>query len=235
MDNLIAQLLTDQIHTKLNAWLFLAVFFGGIVTSLSPCTLGLLPIIIGYVGGCSDNIGKKTVIQVIFFVVGLSIVLTGLGITAALAGKALGFHASPVWAIVMASLILIMGLSLLEILEIPMPNIVKQMPQNKSNSVVVYPLLIGAAFAFASSPCSTPVLAGIMAYTSLKANIVFGGLLLFFFSLGQGVILIIAGLFTSLFKKISYFKSISGYFVKFSGIILVIASFYIYLKAFQVL
>lgn len=235
MDNIITQLLTESTSGKLDIWLFGAVFLGGIITSLSPCTLGLLPIIVGYVGGCSDNTSKKTAIQIAFFVVGLSLVLTALGITAAIAGKAFGFHANPVWAIVMASLILIMGLSLLEVIEIPMPNIIKQMPQNKENSLVLYPLLIGAAFAFASSPCSTPVLAGIMAYTSLKANIIFGGLLLFFFSLGQGVVLIIAGLFTSLFKKISYFKVVSGYFVKFSGIILVIAASYIYLKSFQII
>ncbi|EKE02547.1 MAG: hypothetical protein ACD_20C00363G0013 [uncultured bacterium] len=235
MDNIITQLLADNAHTKLDMWLFGAVFLGGIITSLSPCTLGLLPIIIGYVGGCSENSNKKTAIQITFFVIGLSLVLTALGITAAIAGKAFGFHANPIWAIVMASLILIMGLSLLEIIEIPMPSIIKQMPQNKGNSLVLYPLLIGAAFAFASSPCSTPVLAGIMAYTSLKANIIFGGLLLFFFSLGQGVVLVIAGLSTSLFKRISYFKSISGYFVKFSGIILIIAASYIYLKSFQIL
>ena len=133
----------------------------------------------------------------------------------------------------MASLILIMGLNLLGILDIQMPAIIKKMPQNKNNDLVIYPIIIGGAFAFATTPCSTPILAGIMAYASLKANILLGAILLFLFSLGQGVILIFAGLFTSLFKKMMIFRSFSHYFMKFSGIILVLTSIYIYFRVFN--
>jgi len=234
MDSILTQTLNQHLQGGKNLWLFILVFGGGIISSLSPCTMGLLPIIIGYVGGFSDDSGKRNVIQITFFVLGLSIVMTSLGIIASVTGKALGFHENPVWTLIMASLILIMGLSLLEILEIPMPAIIRQMPQNKNNSLVIYPLIIGAAFALASTPCSTPILAGIMAYVSLKSNIIYGAMLLFFFSLGQGVVLIIAGLFTSMFKKINSFKYVSGYFMKFSGAILILAAVYIYLKVFQI-
>lgn len=234
MNDFITHTFAQQIHNQQNIWIFILVFAGGIVSSLSPCTLGLLPIVIGYIGGCSNNTIKRNVVQVMAFVVGLSLVLTVLGMTASIAGKALGFQANPVWTVIMASLILLMGLSLMDIIEIPMPRIIKQMPKNTNSSLIFYPLLVGGAFALASTPCSTPILAGIMAYASLKANLVFGGLLLFSFSLGQGVILVLAGLFTSLFKKINHVKSISGYFIKFSGIILILASIYIYIKVFQI-
>lgn len=235
MDNIVTQIFIEQINSKHHLWLFITAFLGGIVASLSPCVLGLLPVIIGYVGGYSDNTDRKIVIQVIFFVIGLSLAMSFLGITAAATGRALGFQANPVWTVVIASLILIMGLNLLGMLDIPMPQIIKKMPQNTNKSMVLYPMFVGAAFALASSPCSTPILAGIMAYTSLKANIAFGALLLFSFAMGQGIILIIAGLFTSLFKKISAFKSISGYFLKFSGGILILAAVYLYLKVFQII
>ena len=232
MENLINHIINNQIHTQLNSWIFALVFLGGIITSISPCTLGLLPIIIGYVGGFSGNTDKKTVLQVLFFVLGLSSVLTILGVIGAIAGRTYGSFSGPVWALIMASLILIMGLSLIEIIEIPMPTLVKQMPQNKNNSLIIYPLVLGGIFAFATTPCSTPILAGIIAYASLKANILFGALLLFFYSLGQGVILILAGLFTSSFKKLTFFKSVSGYFIKLSGVILILSSIFIYLKVF---
>lgn len=234
MDSLITQIFSQQMQSQLSAWAYLLAFLGGVISSISPCTLGILPIVVGYVGGYSDNTSKKTVLQVLFFVVGLALTLTILGVTSAIAGKTFGSHAGPVWVIIMASLIMIMGLSLLEIIEIPMPAIIKQMPKNNNNSLILYPMILGGAFAFATTPCSTPILAGIMAYASMKANIVYGGLLLLFFSLGQGVILILAGLFTSLFKKLTFIRSISGYTMKFSGVILILTSIYIYLKVFEI-
>lgn len=237
MDNLlVTKFLTEQISFQHSIWLFLLVFLGGVISSISPCTLGLLPVIVGYVGGYSkDTKDKRILVQIFFFIFGLAFVMTFFGLMAAFTGKVLGFQASPVWALILSSLILIMGLSLLEIVEIPIPTILKKLPKNNNNSLILYPLMLGGAFSFATSPCSTPILAGIMTYISLKANLVLGGLLLFFFSLGQGVILVIAGVFASLFKKMMFLRTISGYFVKFSGVILILSAVYIYLKTFGII
>lgn len=216
----------------------LSVFFafaGGLLSSLSPCTLGMIPIVMGYVGGCSENTTKKTAIQVIFFVFGLCTVLTALGVIAAMTGKVLGFHSNPIFGLLLGSLIMVFGLTLLELLEIPMPSIVKQMPKNTSNDIVFYPMILGATFGIASTPCSTPVLAGIMAYASLKSNIMLGATLLFFYALGQSSILVFAGLFTSLFKKMDIVKKYSEYFNRLCGVALVLAAIFIYLKVFGIL
>jgi len=234
MENLVNQFFAGQLQSQYSIWLLLLAFVGGVVSSLSPCSLGLLPIIVGYVGGSSENTWKKTAVQVASFVLGLSLVLTVFGVISAVVGKAYGSQAGPLWGLIMASLILIMGLCLMEIIEIPMPTIIKKMPQNKNNSMIVYPILLGGAFAFASSPCSTPILAGIMAYASIKANIFLGAMLLFLYSLGQGVILVVAALFTSLFKKLLIFRAMSGHMMKFSGVILVLSSIFIYLKIFGI-
>lgn len=231
----ITQVFAQQLSINQISWMiFVLAFLGGVVTSVSPCSIGLLPVVVGYVGGYSENKDKKTILQIIFFILGLSLVLTTLGVISAFTGRVFGSQSGSLWALIMASFILIMGLNLLEIIHIPMPVFIKKMPKNTNNNLILYPLLIGGAFAFATTPCSTPILAGIMAYASLKANIVAGALLLFLFSLGQGLILVIAGLFTSVFKKILKINAISGYFVKFSGIILIIASMFIYLKVFNI-
>ncbi len=233
LSNLLTELFSGQSH-EISLWVIGLIFIGGIISSLSPCTLGILPIIMGYIGGYSENTTKKTVIQVLCFVLGLSLVLTTLGMVAAFTGKALGFHSNPVLSLVLASLIMVMGLSLLEIIEVPMPALIKQMPKNNNNNLILYPIVLGGTFALASTPCSTPILAGIMAYASLKANFMFGGILLFFYALGQSVILVFAGLFTSVFKKVSAIKTFSGYFNKFSGVILILAAVFLYLKIFGV-
>ena len=233
MENLINQIFSEQAG-QISFWIFLAVFAGGIISSVSPCTLGMLPIVVGYIGGYSENTTKKTAIQLVFFILGLSLVLTTFGIIAAFTGKTLGFHSNPFMGLVLASVILMMGLILFEIIEIPMPVVIKQMPQNKNNNLVLYPIMLGGAFALASTPCATPVLAGIMAYASLKANMMLGGLLLFLYALGQSVIILFAGMFASLFKKLTFIKRCSVYVNKFSGAILIFASIFLYLKIFGI-
>ena len=42
-------------------------FLGGLVASISPCSLAMLPIIIGYIGGYSDAKPLKTFVQMLFF------------------------------------------------------------------------------------------------------------------------------------------------------------------------
>lgn len=218
---------------QLSIWLFPAVFAGGVISSVSPCSLGILPIIVGYIGGYSENTTKKTVIQLIFFILGLSLVLTGLGIVAAFTGKTLGFHTNPYVGLLLSSLILVMGLTLLEVLEVPMPVIISQMPKNTNNNLILYPILLGGAFALASTPCATPILAGIMAIAGYKANLLQGGLLLFCYALGQSVIILLVGLFASFFKKMTVIKSYSHVVNKFSGVVLILASVFLYLKIFE--
>lgn len=237
MENFFAQLSDGQINFDGALWLmYLLSFLGGVITSISPCSIGLLPVIISFVIGKKEENEVnhlRSVVQIFFFMLGLSLTLTAVGIFCALTGKIFGAQAGAYWGLIMAGLILIFGLHMLEILEVPMPVIVKTLPQNKNNNLILYPMLIGAMFAFATTPCSTPILAGILAYASIKANILNAAILLFLFSIGQGMILVIAGLFTSLFKQLLKLNKVSDILLKISGAILVITALVIYAKIFE--
>lgn len=239
MENFFLQLTSGQINFENAGWLmYLLSFLGGIITSISPCSIGLLPVIISFVIGKKEENEVnhlRSVVQIFFFMLGLALTLTAVGIFCALTGKIFGAQAGPYWALIMAGLIMIFGLHMLDIIEVPMPVIVKTLPKNKNNNLILYPMLIGAMFAFATTPCSTPILAGILAYASIKANIINAAILLFLFSIGQGMILVIAGLFTSLFKQLLKLNKISGILLKISGAILVITSIIIYAKIFELI
>ena len=212
--------------------LFALSFFGGLIASISPCSLSMLPIIIGYVGGYSDAKPAKTLLQMIFFVLGTAIIFTIIGIICAITGKVFASFASGYFGLVLASIVLIMGLKLIGFLDFELPVLIKEMPKNDAHHTYLYPILLGGVFALVGTPCSTPILAGIMAFASLSANIVNAIIMLFLFSLGQGLILILAGFLTSRLKATSNFYKVSDILMRISGFLLILASLYIFYKIF---
>ena len=212
--------------------LFGISFLGGLIASVSPCSLSMLPLIVGYVGGYSDEKPAKTFVQMLFFVLGASIVFSIIGIICALTGKI--FVGNPYFSLIVASIILIMGLNIVGVLEFQMPVLIKEIPQNNFNNDFLYPLLLGAVFAIIGTPCSTPILASIMAFASMSANIAQSVLMLFLFSLGQGLILIFAGWLTSKIKSSGEkFYNYSEKIMKISGILLILIAIFIYYKIFS--
>ncbi|MBO5738463.1 cytochrome c biogenesis protein CcdA [bacterium] len=207
-------------------------FLGGLLASLSPCSLAMLPLIIGYIGGYSKETPFRTFIQLCCFILGTAIVFTIIGILCAITGNVFSSNFGGYFTLIMASLLLVMGLKLLEILDFEIPTIVKSMPTNSNNSIYLYPILLGMTFALAGTPCSTPILAGIMAFATIGKNLLLAILMLFLFALGQGLILVLAGLFTSSIKNMKSLARFTEVFLKLSGLLLVGVSIYLYWKVF---
>lgn len=230
MDSL-AQLLTETSQT---AWYtMLAVSFaGGVLASISPCSLAMLPLIIGYVGGYSKETPFRTFLQLCCFILGTAIVFTIIGIACALTGSVFASAMGGYFTVLIASLLLVMGLKLLGFLDFETPTIIKAMPTNSTNSIFLYPVLLGITFALAGTPCSTPILAGIMAFAAIGKNIALAILMLFMFALGQGLILIIAGIFTSSLKRMKALAKFTEILLKISGGLLIGVSAFLFWKIF---
>lgn len=223
--------LTQLFSTQSSIYiLFGAAFLGGLISSISPCSLSMLPLIIGYIGGYSDEKPLKTLLQMIVFVIGSGIVFSIIGAICALTGKM--FIGNPYFALIVASIVMIMGLKILGFLEFDLPPVIKEIPKNEFNNDFLYPLILGAVFALIGTPCSTPILASIMAFASISAKISSAVIMLFLFSIGQGLILILAGFITSKIKTSEKFYQLSEKIMKFSGILLILVSLYIFYKIF---
>ena len=70
------------------SWVSIGVIFlAGLLTSLTPCMLSMLPITIGYIGGYEAKSRLQAAAQSTWFAFGLATTLAGLGIFAALLGK----------------------------------------------------------------------------------------------------------------------------------------------------
>lgn len=227
--------LVNAFSNTAQAWYILLTisFLGGLLASISPCSLAMLPLIVGYIGGYSKETPLKTFLQLYCFILGTAIVFSIIGIICALTGSVFASAFGGYFTLIIGSILLILGLKLFGILDFEIPVIIKAMPQNKYNSVFLYPVLLGMTFALAGTPCSTPILAGIMAFAAIGKNIGLAILMLFLFAAGQGLILILAGLFTSVLKNMKSMSIFAEWGMKFSGFLLIAAAAYLYWIVFS--
>lgn len=173
---------------------FLIAFFGGLLASLSPCVYPLIPISAGYIVGNAQNSKIKGLLLSLFYVTGIAITYSALGVLAVLTGSIFGrFSSNPIVSLIAGILIIIFGLSMFGLFHLHLPLHFK-LPANRDGNYVLA-LLLGIVSGLMISPCLTPILGSILAYLSLTKRIFYGGFLLFCFAYGMGLIFILIGTF----------------------------------------
>ncbi len=217
------QLANSLVTTQLTHLTGLSVgvlFIAGLLTSLTPCMLSMLPITIGYIGGYEAKSRLQAAAQSTWFSLGLATTLAGLGILAAIAGSVYG-QVGVGLPIVVSIVAIIMGLNLLEALPLQLPSFggMEWISQEWPDGLRSY--LLGLTFGLVASPCSTPVLATLLAWISTTKDPILGSALLLSYTAGYVAPLILAGTFTASIKKLLELRRWSSWITPVSGALLV--------------
>ncbi|MDP8290319.1 MAG: cytochrome c biogenesis protein CcdA, partial [Candidatus Susulua stagnicola] len=97
-------------------------FIAGVLASLSPCILPLIPITLGIVGAVSASTKLRGFLISLSFVLGLSVIYTTLGIVSAFFGILLGtLFINPITYIVLAILFFLFSAISLGLISINLP------------------------------------------------------------------------------------------------------------------
>lgn len=200
------QLLLARLDSHSTVVVFLA-FAAGVVSSLLPCTLSMLPVLVGYVGGYAEDSKWSVLRQVAMFMLGVALVMTALGVSASLLGVAFGAWIGKGWYLGIGVLAILIAINLMGWIHLPLPKGLSKLPQQGAGKWLS-PLVLGLAFGLTSSPCGTPFLAAILSFISRERNVLLGGASLFAYALGQGMLFLVVGLFTGLLKHLALLRHV---------------------------
>lgn len=196
------------------------VWLAGLLTSLTPCMLSMLPIMVGYMGGYEPRDRWQAISQATWFALGLATTLAGLGLLAGVVGRVYG-QIGVGLPIIVSVLAILMGLNLLEALPLPLPSTGGIDFLNQGMPLILKSYLLGLTFGLVASPCSTPVLATLLAWISTTGDPLLGAALLLAYTIGYVFPLVLAGSFTATIKRLLELRRWSGWITPVSGLLLV--------------
>lgn len=232
------------------AMAMLIAYFGGFLSSLTPCVYPMIPITVSVVGGtgAERRAWHEVWVRGMVYVSGMATVYSFLGVLAGLTGKVFGsMTQTPGVHIFLGIVMTIAALIMMDVIQFD-PLVAWESFKRKiglSRSSAQHPpsaiqrnelsilgsFTLGASSGFIAAPCTTPVLTSILAYIAKTQSVGLGFALMLSFSLGLGTLLLLIAGFTGALQILPR----SGKWMKLvkvgSGLILLIFADYLIYRA----
>ena len=177
-----------------------AVIWGILSIVLSPCHLASLPLIVGFINGQQGHMTtRRAFIISLLFSTGILITIGVIGAVTAAAGRMMGDVGR--WGnYAVAVIFFAVGLYLLEIIKLPLPNAAT--PGIKSKGMLAA-FVLGLGFGVALGPCTFAYMAPMLGVTFRLAstNLAYGILLLALYGAGHCGVIVLAGTFSEAVQR----------------------------------
>lgn len=177
----------------------LLALFAGVLTSVMPCALSNVPLVIGYVRGTGQKDTRRVFWLSLTFSARTAVTFTVLGVVASAAGKPMETSAGW-WNILLRVLMVLMALQIWEIFNfIPSTNL---LPKNTRRGFLgaFAAGILGGVF---SSPCATPVLIVLLGILAGGGNLAWGIVLVLCYSIGHSALVMVTGTSIGFVQKIN--------------------------------
>ncbi|SOC42947.1 cytochrome c biogenesis CcdA family protein [Ureibacillus acetophenoni] len=209
--------------------IFLA-FGAGLLSFISPCSLPLYPAFLSYVTGMSFNelkedkgiFQKKALIHTILFLIGFSIIFLALGLSTSIIGK-IFIQYQELLRQIGALFMVIFGLVILGFFKFDFLSSEKRIQFKKRPKGYIGSVLIGIGFAAGWTPCTGPILAGVIALGISNPNQ--GIIYMLFYVLGFAVPFLVMSLFIG---RMKFLQKRSDLFMKIGGILMILMGILLY-------
>ena len=212
---------------------YVAAYLAGVLVSFTPCIYPVIPITAAVIGGQRNISGARGFVLSLFFVLGLALTYSALGVFAALTGMLFGtIQTSPLTLGVLGGLFILMGLAMLDVFQLSLERYAPRNLKGGNRKGIFGSFMIGVTSGFILGPCTAPVLAVILGVVAARQSVLFGASLLFVFSLGVGSLLVLVGTFAGILASLPKSGAWMTGVKKLSGIVMLAAGAYFLYSAF---
>ena len=193
----------------------LLVFLAGMGASLTPCVYPMIPITMAIIGAKGGGKLKGFTLSLVL-VLGMAVTYTVLGVVAAKSGATFGaFAQKPAFLIPVSVLFALFALSLFGAFELNLPQGLQNRLQGGSpRKGYLGAFLMGLVLGPLAAPCVGPIIGAVLVGIAQRGDVVQGGLQLFTFSIGMGVLFMVVGTFSAGLPRsgdwLTRFKHIMG-------------------------
>ncbi|MFG3613352.1 cytochrome c biogenesis CcdA family protein [Rummeliibacillus stabekisii] len=209
--------------------LFLA-FGAGLLSFVSPCSLPLYPAFLSYITGVSLNelkeekgvFNRKALMHTSLFLFGFSIIFMAIGLSTSFIGTIL-FQYKDLLRQIGAIIMVFFGLVVLGIFKFDFLLSEKKIQFKKRPKGYIGTVLIGMGFAAGWTPCTGPILAGVIALGVSDPGR--GILYMLFYVLGFSIPFLIMSLFIG---KMKFLQKRSGLFMNLGGSLMILMGILLY-------
>ena len=196
-------------------------FVAGVFSFLSPCVLPLVPVYVAILAGAPASRPGRwlTLLHVLCFIAGFSLVFVGLGASAGLLGAT-----APVGLLkqIAGGLLIAFGLFLLASIKVPWLNYELRLQHRGGGVGYLRSFAVGGVFSLGWTPCVGPILGGILTLAWTSQTAWEGAYLLGIYSLGLGLPFVIFALLLENVRPIMRWLQQRGRVLSgFSGVLLV--------------
>ncbi|MEG1426211.1 MAG: cytochrome c biogenesis protein CcdA [Oscillospiraceae bacterium] len=186
---------------SVNVWLApLIALAAGLLTSLTPCGLSAIPIVMNYVGGTGQKDPKRAFRMSLTFALGSTFAFAVLGMIASLAGILIEESGNSWWFAILGVIMVIMALQSFEVIHI-IPSSCQIVKSTKKGYIGAF--IAGILGGLCDTPCVMPVLMALLAFVAGSGNFFLGIGLLLIFSVGHGILSVVAGTSAGFVLKLS--------------------------------
>ena len=174
-------------------------FVAGLLLSLTPCVLPMVPILSSIIVGQGESVTRwRGFTLALAYALGMALLYTALGVAAGLLGEGLAAWLQKPWVLAsFAALLVLLSLSMFGLYELQLPSALRDGLSSKGDRMrggqLAGVFAMGGISALVVSPCVAAPLAAALLHISQTGDAVLGGLALFMLAMGMSVPLLLVG------------------------------------------